>query len=81
MGDEDDELLTRIGPNGEIQYGYPINQEDGEMLELVAEIEGISWDEATNLLMKIGMAGVLREMEASNKFPQDTIDKIRSNLQ
>jgi hypothetical protein len=27
------------------------------------------------------MAGVLREMEASNKFPQDTIDKIRSNLQ
>jgi hypothetical protein len=71
MCDEDDEIITRIGANGEVEYGIPISRELGKMIEFVAKLEGISPDEAASLLVKKGLEAKLQEIDAIRKSHND----------
>lgn len=77
MGKIDDEIITRISPSGEVEYGIPITQDIAEFIELVAEIEGMSFDEAANFLARKGIEIKMREYPEQIRQEIDAI--LKSN--
>jgi hypothetical protein len=79
MGKICDEIITRISPNGEVEYGIPMRQDIVEFIELVAEIEGISVDEAANFLAKKAIEKKMREYPEQIRQQMDAILKSNKN--